>query len=115
MDTITMSHWEAMKTGGVRQLLSGVTIWKERPPFVSESINTYPMYMLCYVDSTHIFGLGDWIYPKIPFRVKKKSIAIMAPAGRVTSQERIMLPTTRRSRAPMPLAMPTPRTAPTRI
>ena len=46
---------------------------------------------------------------------KKKTIASIAPAGIVTTQDRNILPTTRRSMASTPRARPTPRTAPTSV
>ena len=51
--------------------------------------------------------------PNIPFNVKKKMIAMIAPAGRVISQDATMSRITRRSTAARPLVMPTPMTAPT--
>ena len=38
-----------------------------------------------------------------------------APTGRVTTQETIIRPTTEKSIAAIPLANPTPKTAPTRV
>jgi len=52
---------------------------------------------------------------KIPFNTKKNSMERAAPAGRVTTQEVKMVPTIFRSIAPIPRAMPTPKTAPTKV
>ena len=49
----------------------------------------------------------------MPLRVKKKNAARVAPMGRVTNHETMIVPTTRRSIALRPLAKPTPITAPT--
>ena len=46
---------------------------------------------------------------------KKISAARIPPAGKVTNQDRIIPPITRRSMAPTPRARPTPMTAPTAI
>ena len=48
-------------------------------------------------------------------KIKKNKIDRPAPAGRVTTQEVKMVPTTLRLIATMPPAKPTPRTAPTRV
>ena len=47
--------------------------------------------------------------------MKKNTIARNAPAGMVTTQDTRMRPTTRRSIASIPRAMPTPSTAPTSV
>ena len=47
--------------------------------------------------------------------MKKNIIDNPAPTGRVTSQDRMILPTTFKSIAESPLARPTPRTAPTNV
>ena len=47
--------------------------------------------------------------------MKKKIIESPAPTGKVTTQEIIIRPTTERSIAEMPLARPTPKTAPTKV
>jgi amidase len=56
---------------------------------------------------------GIQLVPKIPLRVKKNTMAIIAPAGRVMSQDAKISRTTLRSTAARPLVMPTPMTAPT--
>ncbi len=48
-------------------------------------------------------------------KIKKKSTESPAPTGRVINQESIILPTTPAFTADMPLASPTPRTAPTKV
>ena len=47
--------------------------------------------------------------------MKKNRIDRAAPTGRVTIQDKIILPTTLKSIADKPLANPTPRTAPTNV
>ena len=51
----------------------------------------------------------------IALRMKKKKIDSVAPAGRVTTHDKNILPITLRFSAPMPLASPTHKTAPTRV
>ena len=51
----------------------------------------------------------------MPFRVKKNYIERPAPTGKVTIQETMILPTTEKSIAAIPLASPTPKTAPTSV
>jgi len=49
----------------------------------------------------------------MPLNTKKKITDKPAPTGRVTNQEISILPTTPAFMADIPLAKPTPRTAPT--
>ena len=51
----------------------------------------------------------------MPLRVKKNRIDSPAPTGKVTTQETMIRPTTEKSIAAIPLANPTPKTAPTRV
>jgi hypothetical protein len=50
----------------------------------------------------------------IPFRAKKNKIDMTAPAGKVIIQDRKILLITLKFSDARPLAIPTPRTAPTR-
>ena len=47
--------------------------------------------------------------------MKKNIIESPAPTGKVTTQETMIRPTTEKSIAAIPLASPTPKTAPTRV
>jgi len=48
-------------------------------------------------------------------KIKKNIIDSIAPAGRVTIHDKNILPMTPKFKALMPLASPTPKTAPTRV
>ena len=51
----------------------------------------------------------------MPLKIKKKSTESPAPTGKVTTHEIIILPTTLAFTEEIPLAKPTPRTAPTKV
>ena len=63
-------------------------------------------------------GLFQIVAPKLPkiaFMIRKKTIDIPAPAGKVTTHEVAISPTARRFMLSIPLAIPTPKTAPTNV